>query len=136
MDKKTRNDKLAISNLAGGDEKYGVYSTGKQELLRLLGNPRFGGEGEWDTVEELGVAWVIFTLPYKEGRKFLDEKDPREALRDIWGENMHTEELFNLNVWMSGQQKLVDAARTRAMENLPGKPDDSEEEGQETHHTG
>jgi hypothetical protein len=126
-----REEKLERSMLGMDDGEFLPYTVGRKRILRLLGNPFFGGGGDdWDFEEQLGVAFVVFTEPVEKVRKIAAKPNAREEFREIW-ENAHGTAPDRVYRWVMKQEGLVEAAMTEA---APGKPEEGGK--QETPQTG
>lgn len=113
----------------GSGEKYFAYSLGRKRMLRKLGNPFFGGEGdaeEWDFSRKIGTAWVIFTTPYKELQTIMAKDSPLQIIDERWEEQMHAREEKDIYEWIIREEGIVDEVRTEPV--TVGKPEAATEE--------
>lgn len=120
-DKQTKMDD---SMMFGSGNKYQPYSLGRKRMLRKLGNPFFGGDGnpeEWDLARKMGTAWVVFTTPYEELKSIMAMQNPLEFIDAKWEGEMHAKEEGKIYEWIIQEEGIVDEVRTEPVSM--GKPE-------------
>ena len=93
-------------------------------MLRKLGNPFFGGDGnqeEWDLARKMGTAWVVFTTPYEELKDIMSMQNPLKILDAKWEDEMHSTEEAKIYEWIIREEGIVDEVRTEPV--TVGKPE-------------
>jgi len=106
---------------------YKLYSLGRTEILKKLGNPFFSGipkDGdEWNSERILGVAWVIFTRDFAEIDNLMSGADPLKDVDLIWRNEMHANEGDRIFDWIMQESGRAKAAQTEAIKETGGKPE-------------
>ena len=131
LDDMKDRDKKLMESLVRIEGPFQPYTLGRKMILRVMGNPLFGGDGEekdWPHERKWGIAWVIYTRDYAALKAAqIGEVVLPEELDGMW-ENVHVSEIKRFQEWVNQEEELERAARTEAIEETRGKSDESKEE--------